>query len=85
MKLIPKAKPVKIRIKSGGEEHSSLDSLLHNFNVSDIEPLLDGRLVRWLKQQGENELAEVTDRIDTSSLQTMYGLMYFHCWALSPS
>ena len=77
MKLIPKAKPVKIRIKSGGEEHSSLDSLLHNFNVSDIEPLLDGRLVRWLKQQGENELAEVTDRIDTSSLQTMYGLMYF--------
>lgn len=77
MKLIPKAKPVKIRIKSGEEEHSSLDSLLHNFNVSDIEPLLDGRLVRWLKQQGENELAEVTDRIDTSSLQTMHGLMYF--------
>lgn len=27
MKVIAKAKPVKIRIKSGGEEHSSLDSL----------------------------------------------------------
>lgn len=76
MKLIPKAKPVKIRIKSGGEEHSSLDSLLHNFKVSDIEPLLDGRLVRWLKQQGENELAGVVDGIDASSLQTVYGLMY---------
>ena len=76
MKLIPKAKPVKIRIKSGGEEHSSLDSLVHNFNVSDIEPLLDGRLVRWLKQQGESELAEVVNGIDASSLQTVHGLMY---------
>lgn len=46
MKLISKAKPVKIRIKSGGEEHSSLDSLKRNFNISDIQPLLDGRLVR---------------------------------------
>ena len=76
MKLIPKAKPVKIRIKSGGEEHSSLDSLLHNFNVSDIKPLLDGRLTRWLKQQRENELAELVDGIDASSLQTVHGLMY---------
>ena len=76
MKLIPKAKPVKIRIKSGGEEHSSLDSLLHNFDISDIKPLLDGRLVRWLKQQGENELAEMVDGIDASSLQTVHGLMY---------
>ena len=50
MKLIAKAKPVKIRIKSGGEEHTSLDSLKRNFNISDIQPLLDGRLVRWLKQ-----------------------------------
>lgn len=76
MKLIPKAKPVKIRIKSGGEEHSSLDSLLHNFKVSDIEPLLDGRLTRWLKQQRKNELAELVEGIDASSLQTVHGLMY---------
>ncbi len=34
MKLIAKAKPVKIRIKSGGEEHTSLDSLKRNFNIS---------------------------------------------------
>ena len=76
MKLIPKAKPVKIRIKSGGEEHSSLDSLMHNFDISDIKPLLDGRLVRWLKQQGENELAGLVNGIDASSLQTVHGLMY---------
>ena len=37
MKVIAKAKPVKIRIKSGGEEHSSLDSLKHNFNIEDIK------------------------------------------------
>lgn len=52
MKIIAKAKPVKIRIKSGGEEHSSLESLKRNFSFKDIEPLLDGRLSRWLKQQG---------------------------------
>lgn len=49
MELIPKAKPVKIRIKSGGEEHSSLESLKRNFSISDINPLLDGRLARWLR------------------------------------
>lgn len=75
MKLIPKAKPVKIRIKSGGEEHSSLDSLLHNFDISDIKSLLDGRLVRWLKQQRENELANVINAFDPSSLNTTQGVM----------
>ena len=77
MKLIPKAKPVKIRIKSGGEEHSSLDSLKRNFNISDIQPLLDGRLVRWLKQQGDNELAETVNNFNPSSLHTPNGVMEF--------
>lgn len=75
MKLIAKAKPVKIRIKSGGEEHTSLDSLMKNFNISDILPLLDGRLVRWLKQQGENELADIIVKIDVSQLNTLQGVM----------
>lgn len=75
MKLIPKAKPVKIRIKSGGEEHSSLDSLKRNFNISDIQPLLDGRLVRWLKQQGEDELANVISEVESESLNTLQGAM----------
>ena len=75
MKLIPKAKPVKIRIKSGEEEHSSLDSLKRNFNISDIQPLLDGRLVRWLKQQGEDELANVISEVESESLNTLQGAM----------
>lgn len=59
MKLEPKAKPVRIRIKSGGEEHSTLESLKMNFSVDDLKPAVeDRRLSRWLKQQGQNELAE---------------------------
>lgn len=75
MKLIAKAKPVNIRIKSGGEEHTSLDSLRRNFNISDIVPLLDGRLVRWLRQQGENELANIIVDFDISQLNTLQGVM----------
>ncbi len=59
MKLEPKAKPVRIRIKSGGEEHSTLESLKRNFSVDDLKTAVeDKRLSRWLKQQGQNELAE---------------------------
>lgn len=77
MKLIAKAKPVKIRIKSGGEEHTSLDSLMRNFNISDILPLLDGRLVRWLKQQGENELADALKTTPIPDLISWQGIMDF--------
>lgn len=58
MKLEPKAKPIKIRIMSGGEEHSSLDSLKRNFSVEDLKLLLDGRLSRWLEQQDKKGLAD---------------------------
>lgn len=77
MKLIAKAKPVKIRIKSGGEEHTSLDSLKRNFNISDIVPLLDGRLERWLYQQEENELADVLKTIPIQNLSSWQGIMNF--------
>lgn len=68
MKLIPKAKAVRIRIKSGGEEHSSLDSLKKNFDLSDVRVLLDGRLSRWLKQQGEHDLASKIESSDKQKL-----------------
>lgn len=54
MRIIAKAKPIRIRIKSGGEEHSSLDSLRQNLCVQDLWPLVkDKRLSRWLRQLGE--------------------------------
>lgn len=59
MKLEPKAKPVRIRIKSGGEEHFNLESLKQNFSVQDLwESVVGGSLSRWLRQQNESELAE---------------------------
>lgn len=58
MKLEPKAKPVRIRIKSGGEEHFNLESLKRNFSVQDLwEAVVGGSLSRWLRQQSESELA----------------------------
>lgn len=62
MRIIAKAKPIRIRIKSGGEEHSSLDSLRQNLCVQDLWPLVkDKRLSRWLRQLGEVELAHDID------------------------
>lgn len=59
MKIEPKAKPVRIRIKSGDEEHFSLESLKLNFSVQDLWEAVRGKsLSRWLKQQNEKELAE---------------------------
>ena len=77
MKVIAKAKPVKIRIKSGGEEHSSLDSLKHNFNIEDIKFLLDGRLSRWLRQQDEVELAYNVDGFVINDLENLNGIIRF--------
>ena len=77
MRLVAKAKPVKIRIKSGGEEHVSLESLKHNFCVEDIRLLLDGRLTRWLKQRNEEALAKEIDNWDTFSLDTPKGYLDF--------
>lgn len=69
MRFIAKAKPIRIRIKSGGEEHSSLDSLRQNLCVQDLWPLIkDKRLSRWLRQLGEVELAHAIDDLSDSQL-----------------
>ncbi|MCQ2093766.1 MAG: hypothetical protein MJY81_02070 [Bacteroidaceae bacterium] len=62
MKLIPKARPVRIRISSGGIEHSSLTSLKEHFSLEDVMGLIaNGSLARWLRQCGESELAGVIE------------------------
>lgn len=77
MRMVPKAKPVKIRIKSGGKEHSTLESLKQNFAIQDIIPLLDGRLERWLRQQGCCDLAETISKYDASSLNSEQSVLDF--------
>lgn len=57
MKLIPKAKPIRIRISSGGKEHSTLESLLDSFSIGDVRPLMEnGMMLKWLNQIGESRL-----------------------------
>ena len=68
MKLIPCARPVRIRISSGGMEHSTLDSFKAHFEVSSVMPMIkDGRLVRWLKQCGETEMARNVQSVDVNN------------------
>lgn len=69
MRIIAKAKPIRIRIKSGGEEHFSLDSLCRNLCVQELWPLIkDHRLSRWLMQLGEVDLAHEIDALSESQL-----------------
>lgn len=77
MKLIPKAKPVKIRIMSGGKEHSSVESLRKHFDINDVKMLLDGRLARWLRQLGENDLAASVSEFSCEALDSKEGCVKF--------
>lgn len=58
---ISESKPIRIRIVSGGEEHSSLETLKKRFVESDIARVI-ASFVNWLGQIGENE---VKSRIET--------------------
>lgn len=67
MNVQAKAKPVRIRVMSGGEEHSSLDSLRNNLWVQHIYPLIkDKRFLRWLRQLNETAMADDFDSIANS-------------------
>ena len=76
MRIIVKAKPIRIRIKSGGEEHFSLDSLCSNLCVQELWPLIqDNRLSRWLRQLGETELAHSVDSLSCEEIEE-HGYFY---------
>lgn len=58
MKLIPRAKPIRIRISAGGEEHSSLDTFLQQHDIESMLSLYkNGSLCRWLNQVGATAIA----------------------------
>ena len=52
MKLTSDPKPVKFRIVSGGEEHSSLDSLRRNLCIEDLQKN-EQQFLHWLSRQGK--------------------------------
>ncbi len=81
MKLSSTPKPVRIRISLGGIEHTTLESLKENI-TPEILDFTDGRLQRWLKQQGEESLSKDIDEIkksnkkDESKLLDIYNTLF---------
>ena len=58
MRLEPKAKPVRIRIVSGGEEHSSVETLKRCFDYRDVSCISAETLFRWLRQCAQEKIAK---------------------------
>ncbi len=52
MKLQSTPKPVRFRISSGGQEHSSFESLLSCFDYNELKDLNMSKLIQWLERQG---------------------------------
>ena len=71
-------KPVNIRIVSNGVECADLRMLKENFCISDIKNVLDGRLVNWLSNIGEKELANCINE-KYSSPDSLNGKEYYLC------
>lgn len=79
MKLTPKAKPVRIRILSGGEEHYSLESLHRNFVWNDVKQLFEGdRLDKWLRRIKEVKIADKLNSAPNSKedILTTYNILF---------
>ena len=75
-------KPVNIRIVSNGVQCADLKMLKENFCISDIKDVLDGRLVNWLNNIGEKELAQkVMDNFPTPD--SVIGKEFTFCQLIS--
>ena len=80
MKLQSTPKPVRFRISSGEQEHSSLESLLSCFNYDDLKSL-KSQLIQWLERQGAkgNEIAGQLENCDTMpTFEDTIKLFYGH-------
>ena len=72
MKLIPRAKPIRIRISAGGEEHSSLDTFLQQYDIESMLSLYkNGSLCRWLNQVGATAIAGRLNDLKINNFETI--------------
>lgn len=72
MKLTPRAKPIKIRIFSGGDERESLESFRRHFCWEDVKKVIaNGSLEKWLRRLGENEIADSIKKYGTSKISVL--------------
>lgn len=68
MKLYPKARPVRIKLNVGGEDHSSLDTLRANFNVEEVLKLYEsGGLQNWLRQINRLDILDQLSQLEMKS------------------
>lgn len=73
MRLFPKARPVRIKLLVGEEEHSSLSSLRDNFDVEVILSLREnGGLHNWLRQINEERMWDKMKQLDGQPLIQKY-------------
>lgn len=70
MKLSSTPKPVRIRISVNNKYHSEVESLKKDITPEVLTFLDDDRLLRWLKQQGKNEMAEKIKAISLTDNKT---------------
>lgn len=71
MKLDPKGKAIRIRLKVGDEEYSTIESLKEHFDITEIYTLWqNGSLSRWLKQIGANDEEKQLAAIKVSNRQS---------------
>lgn len=72
MKLIPRAKPIRIRISAGGEEHSSLDTFLQQYDIESMLSLYkNGSLIRWLNQIGASAIIERLNNLKINNFEAV--------------
>lgn len=77
MQLIPKAKPVRFRIASGGNECRDLDSLLRSFSIDDIKKIEKKQLIKWLNQVNKGKaIAEKLNKEDGLEDLDYYKIFY---------
>lgn len=77
MKLYPKARPVRIKLIVGEEEHSSLDSLRDNFDVVEILRLFEnGGLKNWLKQINKEDIFRQLNGQNCKEISQKYENVY---------
>ena len=79
----PQAKPVRIRIEVGGEEHSSIKSLKDKIEINDVlindvyKLYKDGSFIKWLNGIGETIDAKIFEELKNKNLSDDKDLFVF--------
>ena len=83
MKFKNKAKPIRFSLVTGGKECRTVEDVKRNFDLNSLyDNFANGSLQKWLKQIGETELLQETEKIAGSDILTQKIRLY-NLFALS--